>query len=428
MVYIDYTHVKNPSKEQTYYFYGFVSSGLFVLLTLIICVLSTIKCLKGNLEVSGQHERTVYIIALPAFYGLMCFLSAEQVLYYKFGTVHYHWSWIGSAGADRAEKITTDMITFYMSAADVFEAFALSFFAMLTMESLKRFNEQIPIDQRNRRDERLQSCIQSWTMSPIYMFCVVLSVESCYHFVCILLDDFHLTDVLPPALVVPFQHVQRPDENAVYYIFFTLKSIFSSFAIMALFSIDHVFADDLAGVDFISNHDYRWCKFLSNLKFWGVKIFVTLEFTLEVVMMPLKIEEILAQMMQACFMAFLCFVVALIHVKAYAPRGKWIADLSTGSGSFIHDARQEPFAHVSVSRTNLSSISGESRSDLRRQVEEAPEDTESARSTQEPEEELSDGVVPGAARRKIDKPLEVSLLADNDKPLQSTRTPRSATT
>merc|ERR1711920_855917 len=99
-------------------------------ITNVLSVVSTIKCLKGRtsndpsranvLSISEQRERTVYILALPAFYCLMCFLSCQQLLTYVLGTIDTHWAWDRTFKNDvEKETFTLDMITFYMSAANV---------------------------------------------------------------------------------------------------------------------------------------------------------------------------------------------------------------------------------------------------------------------------------------------------------------------
>merc|ERR1719446_1375108 len=119
-------------------------------------------------------------------------------------------------------------------------------------------------------------------MSPIYMFCLVLCVQSMYNLLIVFGKYFHLGELLPLALYQDLQKMPQPPQGTIDVIFFTLTSIFSSLAIMALFSIEHVFHDDLATVDFVLDcEQMRKFKFLSNLKFWGVKLFVTIEFALE---------------------------------------------------------------------------------------------------------------------------------------------------
>merc|ERR1712217_563969 len=105
------------------------------------------------------------------------------------------------------------------------EAFALSSFGSLTMQSLKR-------STRNRahveeRETRLHACIQSWTMSPLYMFCGVLCVESMYHLFFVFAKYFHLARIMPPVLTDATARFRRPPDGVVYVFFYILKTVFS---------------------------------------------------------------------------------------------------------------------------------------------------------------------------------------------------------
>lgn len=312
---------------QWYAFELFLITTALSFFAVLISVCSTVKVLQGQASIDEQRERTVYIIALPSFYGLMCFLASQQLLEKVLGTVDEHWAWdVNFDSEKQREQFTLDMITFYMSAADVFESFAFTFFGMLTMESLRRAAQQQ--SRQGAREERLQSCIQKWTMSPIYMFCAVLCLESVYHLILIFGKYFHLNDFLPPALTHTLEEIPQPSEDVITISFFTLTSIFSTLAIMALFSIEHVFHEDLASVDFVLEcASMKKCKFLSNLKFWGVKLFVTIEFTLDCAMFLLEkmnFDDVKKQLIYTTCMASLCLLMAILHIYAYAPKGRWI--------------------------------------------------------------------------------------------------------
>lgn len=367
--------------------YAFACTSTLALLTIVISVASTAKTLQGTaahdsrmavtgssvgesefrklglvVVVSEQRERTVYILALPAFYGLMCFLSAQQLLMYKLGTLDEHWSWNTKFKNDQERfEFTLDMMTFYMSAANVFESFALTFFGMLTMESLRRSSERESTIRMSRRsrEQRLQGCIQSWTMSPIYMFCGVLCVQSVYRLLHVMTKYFHLLDVCPPALSRSLAGLPVPDEFVVYIAFFTLQSIFSTLAIMALISIEHVFGDDLEAVEFTSRGHRRNCKILANLKFWGVKIFVTLEFGLDVGMMMVKMDEFQKKLIFTVFMTLISFLVSVLHIWAYAPRGRWIVEASASALEVEAEAAAEADDEVEAQRRQeLGAVSG----------------------------------------------------------------------
>lgn len=327
---IDFSDSSPRHRTAIYVFLG--TAGLATL-SILISVCSTVSVLQGQVSIDQQRERTVYIIALPSFYCLMCFLSAQQLLMYILGTLDDHWAWEVQFQSDEERvDFTMSMSLFYFSAADVFEAFAFTFFGMLTMESLHRATVTSKRASTRSfgtgaREMRLQNCVKNWTMSPIYMFCTVLWVEAVYNLVGVFSKYFNLRNILPPALVSLFNGVHL-DSDVVEITFFTLTSIFSSLAIMALFSIEHVFHDDLASVDFVLEISERCrnLKFLSNLKFWGVKIFVTAEFSLQCCMLFLRMDKIEKQLIFTVCMSALCFMVALLHIWAYAPRGMWIAN------------------------------------------------------------------------------------------------------
>lgn len=334
--------------EQKNAFVLFMINALLSLCTTALSVYGTYKVLKGKAEVfelngerqvrgferqgfvyklQEQRERTVYIIALPSFYCLMCFLSSQQLLTKVLNTVDEHWEWDGHPfkSDKEREEFTLDMVEFFLGAADVFEAFAFTFFGMLTMESLRRS----ALLQRGMREERLQRCIQRWTMSPIYMFCLVLCVESAYSLLVVFARYFHLSQILPPSLEFISDFFKKR-EHFTADAFFTLESVFSTLAIMALFSIEHVFHEELLSVQFVSDFEHlKKFKSLSNLKFWGVKLFVTAEFSLDCCMFILhwmhysKVQE---RLIYVTILGSLCFLIAILHIFAYAPYGRWIEE------------------------------------------------------------------------------------------------------
>lgn len=325
------------TKEQMWSFWMFVTTSATAFLSIIISIHSTVKCVStirrngdadnreraSRVSDADQLERTVYIIALPGFYGLMCFLSAEQLLMYKLGTLGNHWAWNDQFKAEKGEEFVLDMLDFYMSVADVFEAFAFSFFGTLTMESMRRAGIQ-RLGPGNR-EEALQGCIQRWTMSPLYIFCLVLCVEASYHLVQVFGHYFGLYSIIPPALSDFTKTIPQPNDDFMTAAFFTLTSVFSSLAILALISVESVFHDDLAAVGFVGNGQFsQRYKMFANLKFWGVKIFVSVEFCLQLIMMVVSMDKIHVKLLYTLCMAVLCFLVSIVHICAYSPKGKWI--------------------------------------------------------------------------------------------------------
>jgi len=334
----DYFSMDNHTVKQTNAFHWFVVTAVVTFLSIAICVASTMKVCYGQVSIEIQRERTVYIVALPGFFCLMCFLSCQTTLFQMLGTIGHHWDMDQDKLQDPAylEKFTTDMGTFYFGAADVFESLAFTFFGMLTMEALTRAADLAESDER---EVRLQSCIRKWTMSPIYMFCGVLIVQATYHVTVIFVKYFSVQNYLPPALYQflkdQFQDGDGLDENVVKIVFFTLTSIFSSLAIMALFSIEHVFHEDLVRVNFVEEipEKFKMFEFLSNTKFWGVKLFVTCEFSLQCLNFVVTMDVIQWNLIYSVAMAALCLVISVLHVWAYAPSGLWIAK-SSNEGSF----------------------------------------------------------------------------------------------
>lgn len=234
-------------------------------------------------------------------------------------------------------------------------------------------------------------------MSPIYIFCAVLCVQSVYRLLLVLSKYFHLTSLLPPALTDAVKEIPQPSESVMYIAFFTLTSVFSSLAIVALFSIDYAFHDDLEVVGFVTGS--RKCKYLSNLKFWGVKIFVTIEFTLEIGMMVVTMDEVQKQLMYNACMGSLCFFVSLVHLWAYAPQGNWIAEESV-----LRTLDEEPAIARTDSNTE-SEASGVSLQPTRDAVR-LPENSQSKLAIQPPGEiptsiVLGEGLLRGESARSF---------------------------
>jgi len=146
--------------------------------------------------------------------------------------------------------------------------------------------------------------------------------------------------------------------------FFTLTSVFSSLAILALISVESVFHDELAAVEFVSNSRFSHkFKLFANLKFWGVKIFVSVEFCLQLIVMAVDMDKIHKQLLYTLCMAVLCFLVSVVHIWAYYPKGRWITlggnehseTASVASGlSMQHIAHGTPFLHATESLSSSS--------------------------------------------------------------------------
>merc|ERR1719305_525044 len=61
--------------DQVYAFRAFIVVNVIAVLCIVISIRSTVSVLQGNVMIDSQRERTVYIIALPSFFCLMCVLS-----------------------------------------------------------------------------------------------------------------------------------------------------------------------------------------------------------------------------------------------------------------------------------------------------------------------------------------------------------------
>merc|ERR1719223_1038623 len=212
------------------------------------------------------------------------------------------------------------------------------------MESLKRAREMNPQGEETR-EMRLQKCMQGWVLLPLFIFCAVLFIEASYDLGTVLLKYFSLASLIPPVIVSSLDNMPDFTIQLIDGTLFVARNIFSGLALMALFSIDHYFHDELALVGF-TGHGER-CRFLQNLKFWGVKIFMSLEFALNVGFVPWHADIVLKKLTFSLAMSTLCFFVSVMHCKAYAPTGIWIEEREDSLGRPLildrgEDARAPP--------------------------------------------------------------------------------------
>lgn len=210
---------------------------------------------------------------------------------------------------------------------------------------------------------------------------MVLFAESIYRFIDVFSKYFHLASMVPPALTHALDRVPWPSEDVTNMTFFTLTSVFSSLAIMALFSIEHVFHDDLVSVQFVDSQWKRF-RFLANLKFWGVKIFVTVEFFLDVAMTLVHMEDVKKQLLFTACMATLCFLVSILHMRAYNSNGRprWIRDTEDSQAQVRTPLWGEDTDSAFASQSSTSLVSGVSMQPNARSGARAllPENAESA--------------------------------------------------
>jgi len=311
---------------------------------------------------TGTRERVGYILALPPFFALMCFMCVVQSIQLKLGTADRHWCRRTCEEYDR-EAFSRDMMNFYTAAADLFEGFALWQFGRLIMAAVKKA-EQRRMGAAAAEDNALMEVLRETMMFPLYVLSGALYAQSVHRFFYTLLEYFKFKKVLecifPLGFAAKFQEWlgADPDGKTESLVILMIQSLASTFAVYYLKLIEARFHAKLVEVDFIVERgvavEHSWqgfalsfCSGVLESKFWGVKIIVSAEAGLvlmkNVIAWIRTVDDDLARAWHNSVMTVVCLFVAVIHKRAYQPRGAWIVGLSPPADSQLA---------VAVSTTN----------------------------------------------------------------------------
>jgi len=182
-------------------------------------------------------------------------------------------------------------------------------------------------------------------MSPVYVLSLVLSLQSVRRCFYTLLKHFQLGTVLDAMLPLKFaQKVERlkgdPNENTESWVFLVALLLVSGLAVYYLCRVENYFHEDLVEAGFVLAHredDQQSrlrraclsCRGLLASKALGVKIIVSaksfLIFTKTMIAYAIPVDPDLSLALHNSVMTLVCLLAAVIHQKAYQPRGFWIA-------------------------------------------------------------------------------------------------------
>lgn len=327
--------------------YFSLMSPLFVLGTLIVCIKHTaehaqaVAAKPGGLSSrSGKlHDNAIFILALPCVYGLMSFKSVIRCWQI---TINH----VGGAGAsifsgfEERKEFLDEMYEANFCVGDIYETLGLVAFGHLIMAVLEtkvrqqmKLESSTPGGRSNRAtlDELLRS-METVTVSGVKLFCASCMLQASYILV-VTTIGFSLADwnIMPSYFSKTEGHLgllQTPKTRSAVKIFFLgFGFAASSAAINNIMQIEGDFHGFLHG-------------FSPSIKFWGTKVLVSLACLQSILLgiippfnswQPLHVNLIYATML-----CFECFLIAILHLKAWPCDEKWYDEDETNCEPLLH--------------------------------------------------------------------------------------------
>mmetsp|Transcript_70987 Transcript_70987/g.219442 ORF Transcript_70987/g.219442 Transcript_70987/m.219442 type:complete len:322 (-) Transcript_70987:175-1140(-) len=297
-------------------------------------------------------------MALPPFYGVMCFMAVRVVSQFFLDFLD---PWTGDGahpfdGDETKVDFANDMVEFFFAIASVFEVEALRRFVELMLHSEEMGDARIRdragevVEKREGKIWRQRRFVNQVLRLHANVFRVLLVGSLVVMCANVWAQHFDLQSSLEWLLPVTFANGIvniisdcSPTVSAAVGI---ATPIVSSLAVYYIFTGETLYTEELAEVGFLRHSAGGAGRLAASFeevrtsKFWGVKIIVSLEFVLDVFFSLYSLFFTLNKPMQnflySVIMSVVCFFVSLIHCWAYVP-GDWAngaAETATRSRSW----------------------------------------------------------------------------------------------
>lgn len=367
-----------------------MSCPLYLLATFVVCVVHTHRhmiymdrtlCSRAQ----NLHDKTIRILALPMVYGLMSFEGVVRmwgVVIDQTSTRHHFQHF------DDRLRYQLDMYEACFMVGDLYESYALHVFGALTIFVLNQkisrkvstakeamsamsmmsmtasmgtrpdgasedvqgldgtpLSEATPVPDASYELDahfsrpresyaevetaftELMNELKGLTMLGIKLFCLTCFLQAFYKLIVMTLGFYDFfpawfntdTHNQPPGVF------QRPDvKKGAHHFFYGAGFVASFAAIGNVVEVERGFHKNLQ-------------EFSPFLKFWGVKVLVSIAFlqTLVLLIMPpfSGWSETRQNIFYASMLCLECFLISLFHLKSWAPRESWygsMGDLADG--------------------------------------------------------------------------------------------------
>jgi len=300
----------------------------------------------GRLEVEravSMHDKTVRILALPMVYGTMAFEGVVRmwgiVLDRTSGSHHF-------ACWERRIRYQLDMFEACFLVGDVYESYALLVFGILTLNVLRekirstielvkedvsptplRRGHAPSFDDLDLAIRDLVNELKGLTLLGLKLFCLTCFLQAAYKLAVMTLGFYDVwprwfsTDPHDKNGLGFFQ--QKEVKKGAHYFFYGAGFVASFAAIGNVVEVERGFHRNLQ-------------EFSPFLKFWGVKVLVSIAFlqTLFLMVVPpfMSWSEVRSNIFYASALCLECFLISVFHLCAWRPREGWYRSTGDYSG------------------------------------------------------------------------------------------------
>jgi hypothetical protein len=302
-----------------------ISAPLWLMATFSICAYHTwlhVRQIKHSkrwgkrgLIDAPLHHKTILILALPLFYGLMSCMSVRrvwQVIINHVGQTTVHrFSTFKQRSAFLLQMYESNFMV-----GDVYETYALVTFGQLIMTVLKgEFAKLSGEEEQTDLSLKLQTSIEGLTISGVQLFCGTCLIQGSYSLVVTSMGWMGLGDHWFGTDPDNLGYFQQPEMQSYTSALFQGMGLVSSCA-----AISNIMKVEGAYEEFLG-------EFRSSVKFWGTKILVSLAF-LQLLVLKLippfnTWKETRVHLLYSSLLCVECFAISLLHCIAWGAHETW---------------------------------------------------------------------------------------------------------
>jgi hypothetical protein len=270
---------------------------------------------KRGLIDAPLHHKTILILALPLFYGLMSCMSVSrvmQVVIDHVGQTSVH----RFANFKQRSAFLLQMYESNFMVGDIYETYALVTFGHLIMTVLKdQFAKHNGAVQQTDLSMKLQASIEGLTVSGVQLFCGTCLIQGSYSLVVTSMGWMGLGDHWFGTDPDNLGYFQQPEMQSYTSAVFQGMGLVSSCA-----AISNIMTVEGAYEEFLG-------EFRSSVKFWGTKILVSLAF-LQLLVLKLippfnTWKETRVHLLYSSLLCVECFAISLLHCIAWGAHETW---------------------------------------------------------------------------------------------------------
>jgi hypothetical protein len=316
-------------------------SPVFTLATLIVCIMHTVDHVKVMIkkkEEKGRkglcdsplHDGIIFILGLPAVYGIMSFMSVTRCWEITLNSVggpcqpdHPNCQDATFESYQTRKGFLNEMYTTNFDVADVYETLALMAFGDLILQVLGG----VMVEKNNEEDSNrgyhfkgkeltLFKSLRSVAVSGIFLFALSCALQAGYALLTTTCA-FDFPSFFPGIFGEKGLLQQDAYKKMFKYFFYGFGFAGSYAAINNIFTIEIEFHEQLE-------------EFKPFWKFWGTKILVTIAFFQDIILVVVppfcSWEATYQNLLYASMLCAECLFIAVMHKFAWPLDEKWLVE------------------------------------------------------------------------------------------------------